>query len=308
MKAIGVSEFGDLSHLKMLDVPTPEPTKGRIIIKTDAFALNPYDIGIIDGSQSKFRPIKLPAIPGSDVAGVVVDKDAPVTEFKIGDRIVGRANIAGYAEYVSVPHLRAVKIPDQVSSEVAAALPNASISAYDIVFGALKDHHFSTALVIGATGAVGSTVSQILDNEGKNVSVVINSAKVDDLAPFSYEKVAFYDAPETIDSLPNFDVIINAAPQTELASIYAKHLNQDGVILSTTGVEQFDVPEKQKIDFSDVDFKLNHAALEYLVKNVGEQKLSITVAKILDFNVQDVKAALDTIRDHHPSGKYVVKL
>lgn len=308
MKAIGVSEYGDIDNLKMLDMPDLEVSKGRIIIKTEAFALNPYDVGIIDGSQAKFRPLTLPAIPGSDVAGVVVDKDPSVTEFKIGERIVGRANLAGYAEYVSVPHLRAVSLPDEVNFSTAAALPNAGVSAYDIVFGALKDHAYNSVLVIGATGAVGSIVTQILTNEKKQVSVVLNSNKKHELPISPNFEVAYYDQPNTIDQLSQFDVIINAAPQTDLAVSYAKHLNSNGILLSTTGTDRFGLLPDQTIDFNDANYKLNHSALEYLVNAVKNGQITIKIAEELNFNVKDVSAALKIIRTHHPAGKYIVKL
>ncbi|MCZ3394172.1 NADP-dependent oxidoreductase, partial [Enterococcus faecium] len=121
---------------------------------------------------------------------------------------------------VSVPYRRATKLPAEISYRTAAGLPNAGITAYDIVFGALKDVSFSKVLIIGASGAVGTNLYQILNSLNKQVSVVINSKYTEQFDTADFNQVVFYDAPKTIEQLGLYDVIINVAPQNELADLY----------------------------------------------------------------------------------------
>lgn len=308
MKAIGVKKFGNISNLTQLEVPQPQPTTGRLIIQTKAFALNPYDLGVIDGSQAKFRPISLPAIPGSDVAGIVIDKDPSITEFNVGDAIVGLASIAGYSEYVSVPYRRATKIPAGLEYTTAAALPNASITAYDIVFGALKDVTFSKALVVGAAGAVGTTLYQILNSLNKKVSIVVSSTDANQFDPNAFEQIAFYDVADSVERLSDYEVIINVAPQNELTNHYLDHLLPSGLLISTTGISNFNPDDSRLIDFNDATYKMNHSALKYLVKNVVNLNITIPIAKILNFNTDEIREVFYALQSHHPRGKYVVQI
>lgn len=308
MKAIGVNQFGNISDLTELDVPKPEPSSGRLIVQTKAFALNPYDLGIIDGTQAKYRPISLPAIPGSDVAGIIVDKDPSITEFNLGDSIVGLANLKGYSEYVSVPYRRATKLPAEISYRTAAGLPNAGITAYDIVFGALKDVSFSKVLIIGASGAVGTNLYQILSSLNKQVSVVINSKYTEQFDTADFNQVVFYDAPKTIEQLGLYDVIINVAPQNELADLYLAHLAPSGLLISTTGIDNFKTDPSRLVDFYNTDYKMNQAALEYLVKKVASQEITVPIAEILNFDVAEIQKAFHALQTQHPRGKYIVEV
>lgn len=305
MKAYGMKQFGDIDHLNEIELETPQPTKGRIIVKTKAIALNPYDLTVIDGSAAEYRPINLPAIPTSDVSGIVVDKDESVTEFEVGDRIVGRANIGGLAEFVSVPHLKAAKISDNISFETAAALPNASISAYDIVLDILKDKNIDQSLVIGATGAVGATTVQLLKQAGSTVSGVLSSKNNEYAQQLGIDQIINYDHDQN-DITKKYDVIINFAPVTPSTSSYVEHLKENGIFISTTGLG--DINLKNAIDFNDAEFHNNRRALEYLVQQIDQQKLTVRIAEKFDFDLSSVQTAFRRLSEHHEPGKLVIVL
>lgn len=307
MKTIGIETFGALNNLKLLEVPEPTPTKGRLIIAVQAFSLNPYDLKIIDGSQLAVRPLSLPLIPGSDVAGIIVDKDASVTEFNIGDRIVGRSNLGGYAEFASVPHLRATKIPNNVSFETAAAIPNAGVTAFDIVNGALNETKFSSVLINGVSGAVGTITAQLLHENGKLVSGVLHSTNKDFQSDLDLSETAFYDIPESLDELGKFDLIINTAPDTNKVAYLNDHLNPNGTILSTTGINHFS-SDTELIDFDDTQYKMNRQALESLLNMISNNHLKIPIANQSSFSVLSVINDLKQLAVTHKPGKFIVTI
>src|ERR1700720_3087897 len=71
MKAIVVHEYGGPEVLKLEDVPRPEPKESEILVKVIAAGVNPVDSAARSQKFAQLLHIKLPAIPGYDIAGVV---------------------------------------------------------------------------------------------------------------------------------------------------------------------------------------------------------------------------------------------
>jgi acyl-CoA reductase-like NAD-dependent aldehyde dehydrogenase len=90
MKAIVLNEYGDYSHLQLAErIPEPKPVAGEIEVKVAAAGLNPIDWKLRSGDYKAFMPIEFPFVPGVDVSGQVVELGSGVTQFKIGDRVLG---------------------------------------------------------------------------------------------------------------------------------------------------------------------------------------------------------------------------
>src|SRR5580704_15264368 len=113
MLAIQATRAGGPEVLQAVDVPTPTPGAGEILIRHEAIGLN-----FIDTYQrSGLYPIKLPAVLGSEGAGVVEAVGEGVTRFRKGDRAAyGTGPLGAYAEAHVVPADRAVRIPDGVTA------------------------------------------------------------------------------------------------------------------------------------------------------------------------------------------------
>src|SRR5260370_40509088 len=85
MKAIVVHEYGGPEVLKYEDVPRPEPKEDQILVRVIAAGVNPVDGAARSQKFAQFLHIKLPAIPGYDISGVVEKTGAKGTEVKTGD-------------------------------------------------------------------------------------------------------------------------------------------------------------------------------------------------------------------------------
>src|SRR6266571_7211582 len=82
MKAIVVHEYGGPEVLKYEDVPRPEPKENEILVRVVAAGVNPVDEAARSQKFAQFLHIKLPAIPGYDIAGVVEKTGPKITKFK----------------------------------------------------------------------------------------------------------------------------------------------------------------------------------------------------------------------------------
>lgn len=156
MKGIIVREPGGSDQLELTDLPIPTLSDGELLIKVETAAVNRTDIVTREGKSGYAKS----AILGVEVAGIV-EKTSETRHFKIGDRVMGLVNGGGYAEYAVMPANRALKIPDNLSFEEAAAIPEVFLTAYQTLYwiGKLKRHE--TVLIHAGASGVGTAAIQL---------------------------------------------------------------------------------------------------------------------------------------------------
>lgn len=156
MKAIVVKQPGGAEQLHIQDVPIPKLKAGELLIKVKAFAINRTDIVTREGKSGYMTN----PIIGIEVAGEVVEA-GDGTNIKLGTRVMGLVNGGGYAEYVVMPADRAMKVPEHLSFEEAAAIPEVFLTAYQTLFwlGELSDKE--TVLIHAGASGVGTAAIQL---------------------------------------------------------------------------------------------------------------------------------------------------
>jgi NADPH:quinone reductase-like Zn-dependent oxidoreductase len=174
VRAIGIHEFGGRDKLQLLDLPEPKVPPDFVKIEIRAAGVNPVDWKIREGLSEPRFPVVFPVVPGWDAAGVVAEVGAAVTEFAPGDEVYAycRKHFLGegtYAEYVSVPDASVARKPESLSFEQAAAIPLASLTAYQALFLAAGLTAGERVLVSAAAGGVGSFAVQLAIDAGAEV-------------------------------------------------------------------------------------------------------------------------------------------
>ena len=101
MKAIQVQVPGGPERLLLVDLPEPLPGPGQVRVKAHAIGVGRPDVLIRQGTYKWMPP--LPAIPGAELAGVVDAIGEGVTQFAVGDPVVGGAKLGGFAEFAVLP-------------------------------------------------------------------------------------------------------------------------------------------------------------------------------------------------------------
>src|SRR5450432_1686952 len=99
MKAAVLTAYGDVDKLALQEVPDVEPGPKEIKVRVAGASINPVDWKQRGGQYHAYMPLQFPAIIGRDASGEVVAVGAGVTAFRVGQKVLGRAN-ATYAEYV----------------------------------------------------------------------------------------------------------------------------------------------------------------------------------------------------------------
>lgn len=179
MKAIVCTKLGLPNVLSYQEVPTLEPGPNELVLEMKACAINFPDTLIIQGKY-QVKP-ELPFTPGSDVAGVVLKIGSAITQFKIGDRVLGMIPFGGMAEQVKVSINNTFKIPDSISFEQAASF----LYAYGTAYHALKDRAqlrtSESIVILGASGGVGLAAVVLAKRMGARVIACASTSEKLDL-------------------------------------------------------------------------------------------------------------------------------
>lgn len=179
MKAVWYEERGAARDvLRIGELPRPEPGPGEVLVRIHASGVNPSDVKSRRGAGA--RPNTYPrVIPHQDGAGVIVAAGADVDGGRVGERVwiyeaqLGRA-FGCAAEYVAVPAINAVPLPDHVSFEEGACLGVPALTAHYCVTadGPVAGKH---VLVTGGAGAVGYYAIQFARLQGATVVATVRT-------------------------------------------------------------------------------------------------------------------------------------
>lgn len=159
MKVIQFEEFGGPEVLKWSDSETPQPNSTEVLIEVKSSGVNYADTARREGQY--VVPTKLPYVPGSEVAGIIVDTGSAVQNFSKGQRVVALIESGGYSQYVAVDESVLTPIPDDVDFDHAVALPLQGLSAYHILKTMGRLETGETVLIHAAAGGVGAIAVQL---------------------------------------------------------------------------------------------------------------------------------------------------
>jgi NADPH:quinone reductase len=181
MRAVGFTEFGDPSVMKVLTLPIPSAGPGQVRVRVAAATVNPTDLGFRLGGRRLPDGLEPPYIAGMDLAGVIDEVGPSVSSWQVGDRVMAAVSpwVPGggaQAEYVLVSVDQLALVPDGISLEAAATLPMNGMTvrtALDML--ALAPGQ--TLAVTGSAGAVGGYAIQLATRDGLTV---IGDAKPED--------------------------------------------------------------------------------------------------------------------------------
>ena len=168
MSAIAIEgDKGPAEALKMVQIATPSPGVGQILIKVHAAGVNRPDL--IQRMGFYPPPPGSPATLGLEVAGEVAAVGAEAARWNLGDTVVALLGGGGYAQYAVVDARHALPIPKGFDDVHAAGLPETVFTVYVNAFehGGLKAGE--TLMIHGATSGIGVTAIQMAKAAGAKV-------------------------------------------------------------------------------------------------------------------------------------------
>lgn len=159
MRAIELSGFNGVESLRVVEVDTPKPAAGQLLIEVKAAGINFAELELTKGQYSTGRTP--PFIMGFEAAGVVRELGPGTNHFKVGDRVTGIVSSGGFAEFATAESSMAIPVPDGISFAQATTIPIQGVSAYLLLHFAAKPQAKETLLIQSAAGGVGVYLVQL---------------------------------------------------------------------------------------------------------------------------------------------------
>ena len=159
MKAVRVKEWG--APVVLEEIPQPTPSHDEVLVRVHAASINPFDAMVHAGYLQGM--LSTPLILGTDFAGEVVEVGSDITDVKPGDAVYGMVPMrtGTFAEYVTATAGEISVKPKSLDYIHAAAVPLASLAAWQSLFDLAQLQQGERLLVLGAAGSVGSCAVQL---------------------------------------------------------------------------------------------------------------------------------------------------
>jgi NADPH:quinone reductase-like Zn-dependent oxidoreductase len=208
-RAVRYDGFGDRAVLQVVDVPMPVPAPGEVLVAVRAAGINPGEAAIRRGALATIFPSTFPSGQGSDLAGVVVGLGEGVTDFAVGDEVLGYSETrSSQATHTAVPASQLIRKPAGLSWEAAGALYVVGLTAFAAV-EAVDPQAGETVAVSAAAGGVGTIVVQLLALRDVRILGIASPANADWLRAHGAIPISYGDglaerltaaAPDGIDA------------------------------------------------------------------------------------------------------------
>jgi NADPH2:quinone reductase len=176
--AVQVRRTGGPEVLEVADAEVGEPDPGELLVDVAAAGVNYIDTY----QRGGLYPLDLPFVLGQEGAGTVAAVGEDVTGFAPGDRVAWQGVLGSYAQQVRVPARVAVRVPDGVSDEVAAATLLQGITAHYLVASTYPVAEGDTVLVHAAAGGVGLLLVQLAKARGARVLATVSTGEKERIA------------------------------------------------------------------------------------------------------------------------------
>ena len=153
MRSVTCTEIGPLERLVVGEGPDPEVRPGGVVVEVEAAGVNYVDALFVQGRYQIKPPV--PFVPGSEVAGRIVEVGEGVDGWAPGDRVMAMVGLGGFASRVAAPARSLVRVPDRMDSARAAGFIQSYCTALFALSRRARLAAGETVVVLGAGGGVG---------------------------------------------------------------------------------------------------------------------------------------------------------
>lgn len=233
MKISLVTTSGGPEVLRIAERPVPSLKPGQVLIRVHAAGVNRADVMMRAG---QYGPSATGVeILGLEVAGTIEDP-GDSTRWKKGDRVCALLPRGGYAEYAAADGRHCLPVPENVSLEEAAGLPETVLTVWSNVFQRMHVRQGETLLIQGGTSGIGLTALQLARERGVRAFATAGSDEKCRFAEaWGAERCVNYKTEDFEEVLPPIDAILDYIGGDYTAK-HLRMLNPDGRICWLAGL------------------------------------------------------------------------
>ncbi len=301
-RAVRFERYGDVDVLQVVEVPTPVPESGEVLVHVKAAGINPGEAKIREGFAHERWPASFPSGQGSDLAGVIEQLDG-VDSFSVGDEVLGFTDQrASQAEHVVVPAGQLTTRPAGVSWEAAGSLFVAGTTAYAAV-RAVAATAGDTVVVAGAAGGVGSLTVQLARLAGATVIGLASESNHAWLQRYGVVPVTYGDgvADRVRDAA---DGPVHALIDTVGGDYVALGLELGIAPERIDTIVDFAAVAREGVKAEGTAAAASADVLAELAGLIDAGRLEVPIARL--YPLEDVRAAFTELAEGHTHGKIVL--
>lgn len=308
MKAVCIYSYGGPGVLVYEDAPRPHPGAGEVLVRVHAAGINPVDWKIRGGHLKEMLHHTFPLVLGWDLSGVVESLGPETTRLKVGDEVFSRPDISrdgAYAEFIVVKESDLAPKPKSLDHLHAAALPLASLTAWQTLFDAAGLLAGQRVLIHAAAGGVGHIAVQLAKWKGAHV---IGTASVKNhafLRKLGVDQAVDYDTERFDEVVQPVDVILDTIGGDTQARSW-KVLKPGGILVSIASPPDARVATDNGVRQAFVFTQPNAAQLAEIARLADAGKLKVTVETILPLS--DATRGQELSERGHGRGKIVLRV
>lgn len=303
-RALRIHAYGGVEVMRWDEVPMPQPAPGEVLVRVAAAGVNGLDWKIRDGLVKDVFQLPLPATLGLELAGEVVAVGDGVDGFVAGDRVFGAlGGLGAYASYVAAAASKLARTPAAIEDATAAAIPVASMTAWQALFETGQLRRGETVLIHGAAGGVGSYAVQFAKQAGVRVLATAQGRNADLLRRLGADEVIDYKTTRFEDVAKDVDLVFDLVGGETLDRSW-QVLSPQGRIVSIAApdiVQRTPAGRRGSWHANHPDGEL----LARIARQVASGELTVVVSELVAAG--EAAAAIERNKTGHGAGKTVIR-
>lgn len=251
MKALTFKRYGKSPEIGITEVPRPTLRPDEMLVEVHAAGLNPIDNMITTGMFKPVLKFQLPAVMGSDLAGVVVEVGSSVTRFKPGDEVFASIFDQGtgsIAEFAVVPQHLAARKPTNLDFVQAASVPMVGLTSWQALRHRAEVKEGQRVFIPAGSGGIGTFAIQLAKHLGAYVATTTSTANVALVKSLGADDVIDYKKQEFEQVLRGYDVVLGTIRGDALEKSIGI-LKSGGKIISLIGPLDAAFAHARKLNF-----------------------------------------------------------
>ncbi len=332
MKALTFKRYGKSPGIEFAQVPRPVLKPNEMLVEVHAAAVNPVDNMITAGVFKPVLKFQLPAVMGSDLAGVVAEVGSNVTRFKVGDAVFANVFDLGtgsIAEYVAVPEAVAAPKPANLDFVQAASIPMVGLTSWQALKERADLQPGQKVFIPAGSGGIGTFAIQLAKYLGAKVATNTSTANVQMVGILGADEVIDYKQQAFENVLHGYDLVLGTIRGDAIEKA-VEILKPGGKIISLVGPldkafararglnvflefvfglmsrKIVRLARKNGVEYSFLFARPEGAQLTEIGKLLESGQIQPVIDKVFAF--EQAKEALDYLAQGRAKGKVVIKI
>lgn len=332
MKALIFKRYGKSPGIEVTQVERPSIKPDELLVEVYAAGLNPIDNMIPLGTFKPVLKFQLPAVLGSDLAGIVVETGSAVTRFKVGDAVFASLFDSGkgsIAEFAAVSESAAALKPANLDFVQAASIPMVGLTSWQALKERANLRPGQKVFIPAGSGGIGTFAIQLAKHLGAHVATSTSSANLELVRSLGADAIVDYKTQAFEQVFRDYDLVLGTT-RGDTVEKSVGILKSGGKLVSLVG--PLDKPfarsrklnfmltfifglmsrkimrlaQKHNVSYSFLFVRPSGSQLQHLAELLSSDQIRPVIDKV--YPLARAKEALAYLAQGHAKGKVVVQI